>query len=139
MLINWTSGQSAPQQICGWHRIWMLEDRDLIQRDIDRMEKWVEKNLMEFQERSIQSPAAGMGKSHARAAVWEPIFQSMPFVLPTAREFFHSVCTTWTESNFAEKVLGILMENKSNMSQQRTFASKAANNVLSCISRSEAS
>lgn len=61
MLINWTTGQSAPQQVHGWYRIWMLEDRAVIQRDIDRLEKCIERDLMGVQERQIQSPAAGTG------------------------------------------------------------------------------
>ena len=54
-------GQSAPQQVHGWYRIWMLEDRAVIQRDIDRLEKCIARNLMVVQERQIQSPAAGTG------------------------------------------------------------------------------
>ena len=46
----------------------------------------------------------------------------MPFVPTTAREFFHPVGTSWIESNFADKGLEILMENKSNMSQLCTSA-----------------
>jgi len=61
MLIKWTLGQSTPQQVCGWYQIWMLEVRAVIQRDVDRLQKWVERNPVEFQERQIQSPAAGPG------------------------------------------------------------------------------
>jgi len=39
----------------------MLEVRAVIQRDVDRLQKWVERNPVEFQERQIQSPAAGPG------------------------------------------------------------------------------
>ncbi|KAK4829931.1 hypothetical protein QYF61_007654 [Mycteria americana] len=44
----------------------------------------------------------------------------------------------WLESNFAEKVLGVLMDNKLNMSQQCAFAAKVAKSIVGCISKSMA-
>lgn len=38
VLIRWTLGQNAPQQVCGWHQISVLQDRVIIQRHIGKPE-----------------------------------------------------------------------------------------------------
>lgn len=42
----------------------------------------------------------------------------------------------WLKSSFAEKEVGVLVDSRLNMSQERALVAKKANCLLGCISRS---
>ncbi|KAK4819416.1 hypothetical protein QYF61_003687 [Mycteria americana] len=87
-----------------WVSVGKLE-RD--NRDLDRLEKWADRNLMEFNKKcKVQH----LEKNN-------PMYQYM-------------LGATQQESSFAEKDLGVLVDTKLNMSKQCALVAKAANNLL---------
>ncbi|GAB0177316.1 mitochondrial enolase superfamily member 1 [Grus japonensis] len=84
------------------------------QRDLDRLEKQSGRNLVKGKCRVLH-----LGRN-------SPMHQ---YMLGAAQ----------LESSFAEKDLGVLMDNTMNVSQQCALAAKKANGVLGCIRRSVAS
>ena len=51
-------------KLCG--AVDTLERRDAIQRDLDRLERWVRATLMMVQQGQVQGPAHGLGQSQAQ-------------------------------------------------------------------------
>ncbi|CAM5078020.1 unnamed protein product [Eretmochelys imbricata] len=94
----------------------MLEGRDRVQSDLDKLEDWAKKNLMRFNKDKCRILHLG---------------QKNPM-------HCYRLGTDWLSGSSAEKDLGITMDKKLDMSQCALVAKKA-NGILGCISRSIAS
>uniref|UniRef100_A0A803T2T7 Reverse transcriptase domain-containing protein n=1 Tax=Anolis carolinensis TaxID=28377 RepID=A0A803T2T7_ANOCA len=93
------------------------EDRSRIQNDLDRLERWAETNKMKFNRDKCKILHFGRKNGMQRYRMGD----------------------TWLDSSTREKDLGVLVDNKLNMSQQCDAAAKKANGILACINRGIAS
>ncbi|GAB0204286.1 mitochondrial enolase superfamily member 1 [Grus japonensis] len=89
------------------------EGRATLQEDLDRLEEWANKNLMKFNKDKCK--VLHLGKHN-------PGVQ-------------HRLGSTWLESSSVERDLGVLVDNKPNMSEQCAAVAKQANRMLGCINK----
>lgn len=90
------------------------QDRDRIQKDLDKLQQWAETNRMVFNREKCKILHLGKNNENSTYKMG-------------------GICLS---SSTGEKDLGVLVDHRLNMSQQCEAAARRANTVLGCIKRS---